>query len=70
MQRKTLRKPNKEIDKLEQELAALERQIMQETTGYSSVADAANAFSESWLDAYKVWLNTADAIGEKFEEDD
>ncbi len=66
--KKSAKDAAEEIERLEKEMAELEQTMMRETTGYSSTADAANAFADAWYQAYLSSENTFDLIGEKFKE--
>ena len=48
-------------------IAEMEGQVAERLTG-TDLTSAARSFAEAWLEAYKSFGNTADAIGEKFSE--
>lgn len=64
----------KAIEDAEQEAANLEKQIadtegkLAEHFAGTDLASAARDFAEAWIDAYKEFSNTTDAMSEKFQE--
>lgn len=65
--KKAIEDAEKEAANLEKQIADTEGKLAEHFAG-TDLASAARDFAEAWIDAYKEFSNTTDAMSEKFQE--
>ena len=65
--KETIKDAEQEAAKLEKQIADTEGKLAEHFAG-TDLASAARDFAEAWIDAYKEFSNTTDAMSEKFQD--